>query len=229
MAHRRRAPLRLLVPLCAALYLGVVRPWHLTWGATSAEAHGPVAGDELLPHPGIVSTRAVYIDAPPDAVWPWLVQMGPGRGGAYTYDWLERLLGIDIRNVDRIVPELQHLAVGDEMPMPGYTMRVERLDPQRALVIRSSNHGWVWAFELRPVARGTRLISRNAFDTASLSPRDWLAYPLIEPGSWVMERKMLLTIRQLAEREARAGGEAHLHVDTSWSISAAGGSPSSGS
>jgi len=116
---------------------------------------------------------------------------------------IERRLGIDIRNLDRIVPELQNLKVGDEIPMPGYTMRVERLDTEQAMVIRSSNHAWVWSFELRPTNGHTRLISRNRFDTSLLTTKDRLAYPIIEPGSWVMERKMLLTIKQRAERLAQ--------------------------
>ena len=188
----------------AVVYARFLRPWHLHWGATAQEAGGEVAGDDLMPDPDIVATRVVEIDAPPSAIWPWLVQMGPGRGGAYTYDWIERRLGIDIRNTDRIIPELQHLKVGDEIPMPGYTMRVERLDPQQAMVIRSSNQAWVWSFELRPAGGHTRLISRNRFDTSALPLRDKLAYPLIEPGSWVMERKMLRTIRQRAEHLARS-------------------------
>jgi len=183
----------------AAIYLLILRPWHMHWGATAAEARGRVAGDELMPGAAIVSTRVVEIDAPPSNVWPWLVQMGPGRGGAYTYDWIERRLGIDIHNVDRIVPELQDLSVGDEIEMPGYKMRVERLDRERAMVVRSSNGAWLWAFELRATGGHTRLISRNSFDTSRLRLQDWLAYPIIEPGSWVMERKMLLTIKQRAE------------------------------
>jgi hypothetical protein len=192
-----------LAGAAALAYFGFLRDWHLQWGATAQEARGEVAGDELMPEPDIVATRAVEIDAPPSAIWPWLVQMGPGRGGAYTYDWLERRLGIDIHNSDRIIPEFQHLQVGDEIPMPGYAMRVERLDPGRAMVFRSSNHAWVWSFELRPTNGHTRLISRNRFATSALPLKDKLAYPVIEPGSWVMERKMLLTIKQRAERLAR--------------------------
>ena len=190
----------------ALVYFRFLRDWHLHWGATPAEARGEVAGDDLMPHPDIVATRAVEIDAPPSAVWPWLVQMGPGRGGAYTYDWIERRLGIDIRNTDRIIPEFQGLKVGDEIPMPGYAMRVERLDPERAMVVRSTNHAWVWSFELRPTNGHTRLISRNRYDAAALPVKDKLAYPVIEPGSWVMERKMLRTIKEHAERLARSGG-----------------------
>ena len=98
----------------AAVYFRLLRPWHLHWGATAQEAGGEVAGDELMPDPDVVATRVVEIDAPPSAIWPWLVQMWPGRGGAYTYDWIERRLGIDIRNTDRVIPELQHLKVGDD-------------------------------------------------------------------------------------------------------------------
>jgi hypothetical protein len=192
------------VAAAGLVYGWILRPWHLHWGATLEEAAGPVAGDELMPEPGVVATRAIEIDAPPSAIWPWLVQMGPGRGGAYTYDWIERRLGIDIHNADRIIPELQNLKVGDEIPMSGYAMRVERLDPEQAMVVRSGNHAWVWSFELRPADRHTRLISRNRFDTALLPLRDKLAYPVIEPGSWVMERKMLRTIRQRAEQLALA-------------------------
>jgi hypothetical protein len=192
-----------LASTAIALYIGTVRRWHLNWGATAEEARGEVAGDEMMPDADIVATRAVEIDAPPSAIWPWLVQMGPGRGGAYTYDWIERRLGIDIENVDRVVPELQNLKVGDEIPMPGYAMRVERLNSERALVVRSSNGAWVWSFELRPTNGHTRLISRNRIDTNAWTAKDWLGYPIMEPGSWVMERKMLLTLKERPERLAQ--------------------------
>ena len=82
---------------------------------------GEVAGDELMPDPDIVATRVVEIDAPPSAIWPWLVQMGPGRGGAYTYDWIKRRLGIDIRNANRVIPELQHLNLLFNLPGCGFS------------------------------------------------------------------------------------------------------------
>ena len=193
----------MLAGATAAVYFRFLRARHMNWGASTVEASGEVAGDELMPHANIVATRVVEIDAPPSAIWPWLVQMGPGRGGAYTYDWIERRLGVDIHNVDRVVPELQNLKLGDEIPMPGYAMRVERLDKEQAMVIRSSNGAWVWSFELRPTNGHTRLISRNRFDTSAWTAKDWLGYPVMEPGSWLMERKMLLTIKQRAERLAR--------------------------
>ena len=80
------------------------RAWCLTWGATPGEAAGALPGDELLPEPGIVSTRAIRVDAPPSAIWPWLVQMGPGRGGAYTYDWIENLFGLGMHSADEVLP-----------------------------------------------------------------------------------------------------------------------------
>jgi hypothetical protein len=138
MLSRRIGIASAVAAALAALYFRFLRKWHMHWGASDEEAHGEVVGDELMPYANVVATRIVEIDAPPSAIWPWLVQMGPGRGGAYTYDWIERRLGIDIANVDRIVPELQHLEVGDEIPMPSYAMRVERLDHEQAMVIRSS-------------------------------------------------------------------------------------------
>ena len=186
-----------------AAYLLFFRRWCLTWGARYDEVAAKLPGDELLQDAGLVTTRAVTIDAPPEAIWPWLVQMGSGRGGAYTYDWIENLFALNMHSANEIRPEFQDLKVGDEIPLPGYAMRVEQLDPERAMVIRSSNHAWVWSFELRPANGHTRLISRNRFDTSALPVKDKLAYPIIEPGSWVMERKMLLTIKQRAERLVR--------------------------
>ena len=95
------------------------RRWILGWGATTAERELPLPGDDLVADADIQSTRAVTIDAPPASVWPWLVQMGSGRGGAYTYDWIENLLGLDMHSADRILPELQDLALGDELPLGG--------------------------------------------------------------------------------------------------------------
>ena len=83
------------------------------------------------PAPGIVATRAITIDAPPAAIWPWLVQMGSGRGGVYTYDWIENLFGLDMHSARRILPQYQGVKVGDEFPLgPGQpAMRIAVLDP----------------------------------------------------------------------------------------------------
>ena len=190
-------------PLAYPLFF---RRWCLTWGARSDEVARNLPGDELLPSAGLVTTRAVSINAPPAAIWPWLVQMGSGRGGAYTYDWIENLFGLDMHSADRILPEYQDTKVGDELPMgPSRpVMRVEVLEPRRTLTIRISDMNWVWIFALAPEHGTTRLISRNRIVTAALPPMSRLLYMLfMEPGSLVMERKMLLGIKERAERLAR--------------------------
>lgn len=164
-----------------------------------------LAGDGLLSEPDIVTTRAIGIDAPVELVWPWLVQMGPGRAGAYTYDWVENMLGLNMHSADAIIPELQHLAVGDawRLGSRGPVLRVERLEPEHDLVVRSDDGNWVWAFVLEPGAEMTRLISRNRI---AMPGAPWLARVfaryMMEPGSLIMERKMLLGIKARAERPA---------------------------
>ncbi len=96
-----------------------------------------------------VSTRAITIDAPASAVWPWLAQMGPSpRGGAYTYDWIENLLGLDMHSVDRVLPEFQHPEVGDTIGLGSNRMRLARVEPNRVLSWRSEDGNWVWTFVL---------------------------------------------------------------------------------
>jgi len=185
-----------------AAYLLFFRRGCLTWGARDDEVTVKLPGDELLPDAGLVTTRAITIDAPPEAIWPWLVQMGSGRGGAYTYDWIENLLGLNMHSADQILPEYQHLQVGDELPMgPGRPgMTVEVLDPPRTLAVRVADHNWVWIFALVFEGGSTRLISRNRIATAVFGPVGRLFFTVfMEPGSLVMERKMLLGIKQRAE------------------------------
>jgi hypothetical protein len=198
------------VTIGPAVYLLFFRRWCLTWGARGDEGAAKLPGDELLPDAGLVTTRALTIDAPPSAIWPWLVQMGSGRGGAYTYDWIENLLGLNMHSASEILPQYQHLQVGDELPMgPGRPgMTVEVLDPPRTLAVRVADQNWVWIFALVPEGESTRLISRNRIATAALAPVGRLFYTVfMEPGSLVMERKMLLGIKQRAERTASAHGD----------------------
>jgi hypothetical protein len=184
-----------------ALYPALLRRRVLTWGATGEEAGATLPGDELLPHAGGVSTRAITVDTPAAAVWPWLAQMGPApRGGAYTYDWIENLLGLNMHSADRILPDFQHPQIGDVIGFGANRMRLERVEPDgpdRVLAWRSQDGAWVWTFVLRQEAGRTRLISRNRF---RLPPRPLrLIWPAMEVGSLVMERKMLQGIRQRAE------------------------------
>ena len=151
-----------------------------------------------------MTTRAIGIRAPASSVWPWLVQMGPGRAGAYTYDWIENLAGLDMHSAGEIIPDLQHLQVGDSWKLgsKGAVLRVESITPASSLVLRSDDGNWVWAFVLVPDDSGTRLLSRNRIrlSGASTGARAAMRY-LVEPGSLVMERKMLLGIKARAESQ----------------------------
>jgi hypothetical protein len=184
-----------------ALYYARLRRHILTWGATPGEAAARLPGDELLDDADGVATRAIEVDAPASAVWPWIAQLGPSpRGGAYTYDWIENLLGLNMHSVDRVLPEFQHPQVGETITYGKNRMRVERVEPDHVLALRSEDGNWVWTFVLGPSAGGTRLISRNRFRLPRLVDR--VGMVPMEPASLLMERKMLLGIKQRAERLA---------------------------
>ena len=202
MARHLRRPGTATLLLLAALYPLLRRP-ILTWGATAAEAAARLPGDELLEKADGVSTRAITIHARAASVWPWIAQMGPSpRGGAYTYDWIENLLGLDMHSVDRVLPEFQHPVIGDTIGLGANEMRLERVEPERTLAWRSEDGNWVWTFVLEEHGGATRLISRNRFRLPTLATR--LGMLPMEPGSLVMERKMLLGIKERAERLATA-------------------------
>jgi hypothetical protein len=182
-----------------SLYVRFLRRRILTWGATDAEAQGRLPGDELLEDANGVATRAIEIAAPASAVWPWLAQLGPSpRGGAYTYDWIENLLGLDMHSVDRILPEYQSPRVGDSIELGSNLMRLERVEPERVLAWRSGDGNWVWTFVLDGGERSTRLVSRNRYRLPTLTARAGML-PM-EPASLIMERKMLLGIKERSER-----------------------------
>jgi hypothetical protein len=205
--------MRKAIWICVALAVAAVaytrrlREPILTWGATMDEAAARLPGDGLLDDADGVATRAITIDAPASAVWPWLAQMGPSpRGGAYTYDWIENLLRLDMHSVDRVLPEFQHPQVGEGFGFGDNRMRYALVDPERALALRSENGNWVWSFVLQEHDGHTRLISRNRFRLPRL--RDKLGMLPMEPGSLVMERKMLRGIKQRAERLAAGSSTA---------------------
>ena len=131
--------------------------------------------------------------------------MGPApRGGAYTYDWIENLLGLDMHSVDRVLPEFQNPEVGDTIGYGKNRMRVELFEPERTLAWRSEDGNWVWTFVLDDRGDRTRLISRNRFRLPTLAAR--LGMLLMEPASLVMERKMLRGIKRRAEELASRSG-----------------------
>jgi hypothetical protein len=135
--------------LCV-LYFRLLHGPVLTWGASDAEAHARLPGDELLEDADGVSTRAIDIHARAKDVWPWLAQMGPApRGGAYTYDWIENALGLNMHSVDEVLPEFQDPHVGDVIGLGPNRIWLELVEPEHVLAWRSQDGNWVWAFPLR--------------------------------------------------------------------------------
>jgi hypothetical protein len=188
-----------------------------TYGSTSQERALQLPGDGIVEDPEVVTDHAITIDAPPAAVWPWLVQMGWGRGGWYTARWVDRLLfPANAASADRILPELQDIDVGTFIPDgPPHTecgLIVEQIEPERALVLHSNSHlpkswrehatlDWSWAFVLTPLddGRRTRFHFRSRWTTSPW----WLTVGGrlgIVPADFIMSRDMLRGVKQRAER-----------------------------
>lgn len=187
--------------MLVVLILGylVIRPFHLRWGATTDEVQQAMPGD--LEHIGW--TRAITIAATPEEIWPWLVQWGQGRGGWYSYDWLENLFGFDIHTADRILPEYQNLAVGDPICMSRdfCPSHVTVLEPNRWLSWQAEGENgdpvWTFTFGLVSVDDShTRLIVRESFDNSFMPPAAVVA---LEIPDVVMELKALNTVKARAE------------------------------
>lgn len=186
----------------AAFYWFAIRPWILNWGATGAEIEAPVTGDDVIRDPMHVSTRAVTINAQPEDVWPWLAQMGYQRGGLYTYDWIDRWLGaLDEPSAERIIPEFQHLEVGDVIPIGnGPDWPVKDLEPNRFLLahIQAPGMEYTWAWVLNDLDEShTRLVLR--IRTRLTRPLLLLLFHMADPGSFLMTRKHLLGLRRRAQ------------------------------
>ena len=199
-------------------YLYIIRPWHLHWGATHLDRIAALPGDALSPYATAVVTHAVNIDAPAEAVWRWLVQIGQDRGGFYSYSFLENLAGCDMHNTFRIVPEWQQRAIGDAVWFSSpkrfggrARMVAAVVEPMRSLVlvtpadwelVRTGKEGLdtTWTFALqRKGVNTTRLIARLR-SAANVPLGGRVINSLFwEPAHFAMERKMLLTIKKLAE------------------------------
>ena len=189
----------------------LARRWQLRWGATDQESEEPLPGDNLITHADLAATRAITIRASSSEVWPWIAQLGQGRGGFYSYDFLENLVGCEIHSADRIVPEWQDIGVGDEVRFaPEVGLTVASLEQGRSVVLRGGvpignnppPYDFTWAFVVREEPnKTTRLLVRERYAYT----RSW-ARLIVEPTevlSFVMSQKMLRGIKERAER-ARA-------------------------
>jgi hypothetical protein len=206
----RRAIAAAVAGSAAAVYLGGGRSWQLRWGATDEEVEAALAGDDLIPAPDLTATRAITIHAPADLIWPWIAQLGQGRGGFYTYDWIENLLGLDMHSADHVVNEWQDIQAGDQIRLAAKVrLAVTIAEPGRALVIRGGipmgavpcPYDCTWGWVLREQHDGTtRLIARERYAYT----RRWAPF-LLEPVqviSFIMTQRMLRGIKERAERSA---------------------------
>jgi len=185
---------------------------RLRWGTVGSEATDPLPGDDLIPSPKWTYTLGVDVAAPPEVVWPWVAQLGQRRGGFYSYQGLENMAGCKITNTAEILAEYQSPAVGDEIYLhpTAPPMRVEVVDPPEALVLfgspadASSEESWgmsTWQFAIRGGSNGrTRLLTRgrSAYTPGWKTRLAFGRFP-IEAITFVMSRKMMLGIKELAE------------------------------
>ena len=198
-----------------------VRPWHRRWGATDDELASALPGDDMLPAPRLNATHAVTIAATPAEIWPWLVQLGWGRGGFYSYASLENAMGLDMHNANTILPIFQDLKVGDRIPFDEKVVAVPVaiLERERAMVLYGDTRvpgpgappvkpgeflATSWGFYLFPRGDGTtRLLARWRADWSPTFANNVMYTGFLEPGGFIMQRKMLLGIKQRAERGAK--------------------------
>ena len=181
-------------------YFAILRPKHLRWGATAEEFKEYLPGDELVPKAIHNATHAITIDAPPNYVWPWLVQLGQNKGGFYSYTALENLVGCQMKNAEVIHPEWQDLKAGDPVWFhpKAPTQQVLILEDKQHMVLGKVGE-FVWGFHLKALPGSkTRFIVRGISSRKGVFARavDILFW---EPAHFVMERKMMLTIKRLAE------------------------------
>ena len=219
---RRRYAAGVTAIAAAVTYILFARPRHLRWGASGQECDASLPGDDLIVTPDLTATRAITVRASADQVWPWIAQLGQGRGGFYSYDFLENLAGCDIHSADHIIPGWQDIKIGDEVKLaPAAGLDVVALESGRSLVLRGGvaigaappPYDFTWAWVLRDEPDGTsRLLLRERYAYT----RPWARF-LVEPAeavSFVMSQKMLRGIRDRAEQVASARPPAQARAES---------------
>jgi hypothetical protein len=200
------------VVVLGSVFVALYRPWQLKWGATTEEVSAVMPGDEVVAAPTFNATRAVTVDASSEAIWPWLVQIGFGRAGWYTYDLLDNL---GRHSAERIMQDLQRVEVGDLVPLgPGSDsgMRVKAFEPNRWMLWWDKElqlTTWAWALNGMPDGR-TRLLTRVRTRASRRHPITGMWLALIEIADFPMMRKCMLGIKRRAEAQARAAAPATL-------------------
>ena len=187
-------------------YLFIIRPWQLRWGATDEELAAIMPGDEIVSQPDFNATRGVTVNAPPETIWPWIVQMGTKRAGWYSYDWIDNL---GRRSAERILPEFQDIKVGHLVPMSPdqkYGFWVKDFVRDQWMLWGDKEGDVTWCWGIHPLGKTqTRLITRIRVRYRWLSPGILLNL-LIDVGDIVMMRKCMLGIKNRAENLARSKG-----------------------
>jgi len=195
------------ISAAAAWCLVRVRRWQLFFGATASEQQRRLPGDDLIDRADLTATRAISIACAPAHVWPWIAQIGQGRGGMYSYDAVENLVGCDIHSADRIVPDWQNVVVGDALRLaPEVSLSVAVVEQGHSLVLRGGvpvgnsapPYDFTWSFVILDGPEGSaRLLVRERYRYARVWAR--LLVEPIEIVSFVMSQKMLRGIRDRAE------------------------------
>jgi len=197
--------------LVAVLY--AVRRYYRNWGTSKGECQARLPGDELIGDPVIQVTEAVWIDSPPSVTWPWLLRMGQDRGGRYSRQALENVIGLRMHNPDGLDPEWKQLAVGDTLQLKpkgwmglpgGLSCNVDAITPERSIVLRATSPDLpsvVWSFNLQPHwATHTRLLARVRIGLRH--PGEVVAVELVRPVIALLLRKVLLDIKRRVQRQA---------------------------
>lgn len=225
-------PLTLTLIIVAVLVVGIVlyvlklRAWHMSWGTIGDETTRPLPGDELIKNPKANATHGETINASAAEVWPWLAQIGQGRGGFYSYDWLENLFGCQITNVDRVMEEYQDVKLGDGIKLHPQAppLDVVHLEPGKALVIAGGTalqpnmpkdtsflglhryKAFTWAFILDEVAPNkTRFLARVRGDWDGGGPVGFFRNRVfMEPAHSIMQRKMNIGLKERVEAAVKA-------------------------